>query len=150
MESFYVCFVLWVQRLTQSRFTNRSKVIAANQPWEMWVQFNCFNQTNKDNRNVTITKTKERVFDVVLTCNAPTDGSSDATAAIQNCTNLATENGGILYFPPLSFVVTSTIKVNSPVLSHIFFYLVFLNAILRNIWVLVWNTNTNKKTTKGR
>lgn len=54
----------------------------------------------------------ENVFDVYA-CGAVGDGTTDDTIAIQNCTNLAVKAGGVLYFPPSRYLVTSTITIDS-------------------------------------
>ena len=53
------------------------------------------------------------IYDVIESCGAIGNGQNDDTLAIQNCTNQASKTGGVLYFPPSRYLITSTITIDA-------------------------------------
>ncbi|ETO22600.1 hypothetical protein RFI_14595 [Reticulomyxa filosa] len=52
-------------------------------------------------------------YNVVTECGAYGNGENDDTNAIANCTNLLTETGGVLYFPPGNYLLSRTIYLSN-------------------------------------
>ena len=63
------------------------------------------------------------IYNVKIDCNAKGDGSTDDTIAIQNCSNLLSSTGGVLYFPTGIYLISSTITfgnfVKFPIYDHL-------------------------------
>eukprot|EP01084_Bolivina_argentea_P063414 115788_1 len=57
--------------------------------------------------------TSKLIYDIISTCSASGNGITDDTIAVQNCSDQASKTGGVLYFPPSSYLITSTITITA-------------------------------------